>query len=89
MSVSDDNKENQKIAHDLCHSSRPLIFLVDDKEENIVNNSGRRVRIGIRNRNEAELTEELTVTIKQLLWLSGTALTLESKHCLLTNKDSF
>ncbi|XP_073940944.1 interferon-induced very large GTPase 1-like [Castor canadensis] len=77
MSASDDNKENQKIVRDLCQSPRPLIFLLDDKEKTMANNSGRRVRIGIRNRNEAELTEELTMTIKCLLELSDTALTLE------------
>uniref|UniRef100_A0A250YMG3 Interferon-induced very large GTPase 1 n=1 Tax=Castor canadensis TaxID=51338 RepID=A0A250YMG3_CASCN len=78
MSVSDDNKENQKIVRDLCHSSRPLIFLVDDKEKNIVSKSETRVKIGLKNRNEAELTEELTITIKHLLQDIDTGLTLEN-----------
>ena len=43
----------------------------------MTNNSGRRVRIVIRNRNEAELTEELTTAIKYLLEVSGTALSIE------------
>ncbi|XP_012372566.1 interferon-induced very large GTPase 1 [Octodon degus] len=77
MSASDDNEENQKIVRELCQSSRPLIFLLDDKQKTIANNSGRRVRIGIRNRNEAELTEELTATITHLLELSGLTLSLE------------
>ncbi|XP_004418688.1 PREDICTED: interferon-induced very large GTPase 1-like [Ceratotherium simum simum] len=77
MSASNDNKENRKVVHDLCQSSKPLICLLDDKEKTMASNSGQRVRIGIRNRNEAELTEELTRTIRHLLELSGTALSLE------------
>ncbi|XP_041521958.1 interferon-induced very large GTPase 1-like [Microtus oregoni] len=77
MSASDDNKENQKLVRHLCQSSSPLICLIDDKEKTIANNSGKRMRIGIRNRNEAELTEELTNAIKLLLELSGHPLSLE------------
>ncbi|XP_051005113.1 interferon-induced very large GTPase 1-like [Acomys russatus] len=77
MSASDDNKENQQLVRHLCQSSRPLICLIDDKEKAVANNSGKRMRIGIRNRNEAELTEELTNGIKHFLELSGTALSLE------------
>ncbi|KAM4850429.1 interferon-induced very large GTPase 1-like [Urocitellus parryii] len=79
MSASDDNKQNQKIVRDLCQSSRSLICLLDDKEKSKPSSSGRRVKIGLRNRNEAELTEELTTTIRRLLELSDTALSLE--HC--------
>lgn len=43
----------------------------------MVNTSGQRVRIGIRNRNEAELTEELKTTIRDLPELSHTAFSLE------------
>ncbi|EHB06711.1 Interferon-induced very large GTPase 1 [Heterocephalus glaber] len=77
MSASDDNAENQKIVRELCQSSRSLICLIDDKQKTTANNSGRRVRIGMRNRNEAELTEELTTTIRRLLELSDIALSLE------------
>ncbi|XP_077653406.1 interferon-induced very large GTPase 1-like [Urocitellus parryii] len=77
MSASDDNKQNQKIVRDLCQSSRSLICLLDDKEKSKPSSSGRRVKIGLRNRNEAELTEELTTTIRRLLELSDTALSLE------------
>uniref|UniRef100_A0A4W2I238 VLIG-type G domain-containing protein n=1 Tax=Bos indicus x Bos taurus TaxID=30522 RepID=A0A4W2I238_BOBOX len=78
MSNSDDNKENRKIVRDMCQSSKPLIFLLDDKGKVPVNESGSRVRIGIKNRNEAELIGELTTTIKRLLELSNTALSLEN-----------
>ncbi|XP_017651945.1 interferon-induced very large GTPase 1-like, partial [Nannospalax galili] len=77
MSASDESKENQTLVRDLCQSSRPLVCLLDDKEKVIPNNSGRRVRIGIKNRNEAELTEELTAAITHLLELSDAALSLE------------
>ncbi|XP_012892225.1 PREDICTED: interferon-induced very large GTPase 1-like [Dipodomys ordii] len=88
MSASDKNEENQKIVLDLCKSSRPLICLLDDREKTMASNSGRRVKIGIRNRNEAELTEELTMTIRHLLEISDTALSLED--CSLTaHKEGF
>ncbi|XP_041521978.1 interferon-induced very large GTPase 1-like [Microtus oregoni] len=77
MSSSDGNKENQDIVRHLSQSSIPLLCLLDDKKNVLVNNSGRRVRIGIRDRNEAELTEELTNAIKHLLKHSKTSLSLE------------
>ncbi|KAL6089656.1 hypothetical protein STEG23_032894 [Scotinomys teguina] len=77
MSASDDNKENQNLVRHLCQSSKPLICLLHDKKNVFCNNSCRRVRIGIRNRNEAKLTEELTNAIKHLLEISDTSLSLE------------
>lgn len=77
MATSDDSTENRKIVRDLCQLSKPLICLLDNKEKTMANNSGPRVRIGIRNRNEAELTEELKTTIRDLLELSHTAFSLE------------
>ncbi|XP_052011275.1 interferon-induced very large GTPase 1-like [Apodemus sylvaticus] len=77
MSASDNTEENQKLVRHLCQSSTPLICLIDDKGKAIANNSGKRMRIGIKNRNEAELTEELTNAIKHFLELSSTALSLE------------
>ncbi|KAL6085749.1 hypothetical protein STEG23_006992 [Scotinomys teguina] len=93
MSASDNNKENQNLVRHLWQSSKPLICLVDDKEKFPSNNTGRRVRIGIRNRNEAELTEEIMATIKHLLEISGTALSIEDcsqmakKQRFLIDKD--
>ncbi|XP_005372073.1 interferon-induced very large GTPase 1-like [Microtus ochrogaster] len=77
MSASDDNKENQKLVRHMWESSKTVICLIDDKEKTMTKNSGRRMRIGIRNRNEAELTEELTTAIDHLLEVSGTALSIE------------
>nr|XP_048283645.1 interferon-induced very large GTPase 1-like [Myodes glareolus] len=77
MSASENDKENKNLVRHLWQSLKPVICLIDDKEKFMTNNSGRRVRIGIKNRNEAELTEELMTTIKQLLEISGTALSIE------------
>ncbi|XP_028617350.1 interferon-induced very large GTPase 1-like, partial [Grammomys surdaster] len=77
MSASDINEENKKLVKHLCKSATPLICLIDDKEKAVANYSGKRIKIGIKNRNEAELTEELTNAIKLLLELSNTALSLE------------
>ncbi|XP_048216030.1 LOW QUALITY PROTEIN: interferon-induced very large GTPase 1-like [Perognathus longimembris pacificus] len=88
MSVSDDNKENQQMVRDLWQSTKPLIFLLDDKEKTMANKSERRAKIGIRNRNEAELTEELKMTIRHFLEISDTALTLEDCS-LIAHKEGF
>ncbi|KAM5223252.1 interferon-induced very large GTPase 1-like isoform 1-T2 [Hipposideros larvatus] len=77
MSTSDDNKENRKIVRELSQSSRPLICLLDNKEKTMASTSKQKAFIGIRNRNEAELTEELATTITRLLELSDTALSIE------------
>ncbi|XP_005380229.1 PREDICTED: interferon-induced very large GTPase 1-like [Chinchilla lanigera] len=77
MSASDDNEENRKIVRALWQSSTPLICLLDDKEKNTVNNFGRKIRIGIQNRNEADLTEEITIAMRRLLELSDTAVSME------------
>ncbi|KAI4537601.1 hypothetical protein MG293_012464 [Ovis ammon polii] len=78
MSTSDDNKGNRKIVSDMCQAAKPLILLLDDKGKITVNKSGSRVRIGTRNRNEAELVGEVTTTIRHLLKLSNTSLSLEN-----------
>ncbi|XP_036907503.1 interferon-induced very large GTPase 1-like isoform X2 [Sturnira hondurensis] len=83
MSTFDDNEENRKIVHDLSQSPKPLICLLDNKEKIMVNNSGQKVRIGIRNINEAELTEQLVTTIKRLLELLNTDTALSLEDCAL------
>ncbi|XP_059564755.1 interferon-induced very large GTPase 1-like [Myotis daubentonii] len=88
MSTSDDDKENQKIVCDLSQSPRPLICLIDNKENKMTKKSKRTVTIGLRNRNEAELTEELATTIRHLLELSDTALSLE-KCAPIARKQGF
>ncbi|XP_036181154.1 interferon-induced very large GTPase 1-like [Myotis myotis] len=77
MSNSDDNEENRKIVRDLSQSPRPLICLLDNKENKMTSKSKQTVTIGLRNRNEAELTDELVTAIRHLLELPHTALSLE------------
>ncbi|XP_040839881.1 interferon-induced very large GTPase 1-like [Ochotona curzoniae] len=77
MKFSDINEENRKLIRDLSQSPKPFILLLDDKEKGICNSSSQRVRIGIRNRNEAELTEEIATAIRHLLDSSDTSLSLE------------
>ncbi|XP_039074758.1 interferon-induced very large GTPase 1-like, partial [Hyaena hyaena] len=77
MATSDDNKENRKIIRGLCELPKPLICLLDDKEKTTANYSGQKVRIGIKNRNEAELTDNLKTKIRDLLELSDTTFSLE------------
>nr|XP_004650971.2 interferon-induced very large GTPase 1-like [Jaculus jaculus] len=92
MSASDDNKDNQKIVRDLWQASRPVICLLDDKEKTMPKSTGK-VRIGIRNRNEAELAEEVISAIKHQLQQSDAALSLEEcsliahKHGFLIDED--
>ncbi|XP_004648252.1 interferon-induced very large GTPase 1-like [Octodon degus] len=78
MSASDDNEENKEIVHDLWQSSKlPVICLLDDKEKKNVNPSGRKIKIGIRNRNEADLTEEITIAVRRLLGLTVASRSME------------
>ncbi|XP_004648253.1 interferon-induced very large GTPase 1-like [Octodon degus] len=78
MSASDDNEENKDIVRDLWQSSKlPVICLLDDKEKKNVNPSGRKIKIGIRNRNEADLTEEITIAVRRLLGLTVASHSME------------
>ncbi|KAM5248501.1 interferon-induced very large GTPase 1-like [Ctenodactylus gundi] len=91
-SASDGNDKNREIVRDLWQSAASVICLLEDKEI-ITNNSGRRVRIGMKNRTEAELTNDLSITIRRLLELTDTALSIEdcsqiaSKHGFLVDEE--
>ncbi|XP_054997729.1 interferon-induced very large GTPase 1-like [Sorex araneus] len=87
MATSDDNEENRNCVRHLCQSSKPFILLYDDKE-NMAKISGQRVKIGIKNRNEAELAKELTTTIKNLLNYSHSPHSLED-CALIARKQGF
>ncbi|XP_074073582.1 interferon-induced very large GTPase 1-like [Macrotis lagotis] len=77
VSASDKSERTTKMIQDLWKSAKPLVYLLDDKDKTMGNDSGQKVRIGIRNRNEAELMDELTSVIKRLLKSSGPFLSLE------------
>uniref|UniRef100_F6QJ81 Interferon-induced very large GTPase 1-like n=1 Tax=Monodelphis domestica TaxID=13616 RepID=F6QJ81_MONDO len=77
VSASDKSERTTKMARDLWKSSKPLVYLFDDKDKTASNDYGQKVRIGIMNRNEAELIDQLTRVINRLLKSSGPFLSLE------------
>ncbi|XP_072466211.1 interferon-induced very large GTPase 1-like [Notamacropus eugenii] len=77
VSASDKSERTVQMVRDLWKSTKPLVYLFDDKEKSLGVDSGQKVRIGIRNRNEAELMDELTSVLNRLLKSSGPFLSLE------------
>ncbi|XP_032040421.1 interferon-induced very large GTPase 1-like [Aythya fuligula] len=78
-------KKGRKILHDLWESQRPLVCLFTEKESVAAGRSSQNVRIGIKNRNEAELVGELTKTIRDLVEGSSTLVSLNA--CLSTARQ--
>ncbi|XP_037988002.1 interferon-induced very large GTPase 1-like [Motacilla alba alba] len=72
----DDRGKN--ILQDLWQSERPLVCLLTEKENVAAGQSGRTITIGIKNRNEAEMTLQLTKTIGNLLNGSNPYFSLEA-----------
>ncbi|XP_032842443.2 up-regulator of cell proliferation [Tyto alba] len=72
------DKKGMKILRDLWESQRPLVCLFTEKENVAAGRSSQNVRIGIKNRNEAELMDELTKTIRDLLEGSNTLFSLDA-----------
>ncbi|XP_009807062.2 interferon-induced very large GTPase 1-like [Gavia stellata] len=95
ISESDQSdKKGMKILRDLWQSQRPLVCLFTEKENVAAGRSSQNIRIGIKNRNEAELMGELTKTIRDLLEGSNTLFSLDScmdkarKHGFLVDEDT-
>ncbi|XP_071403740.1 up-regulator of cell proliferation [Pithys albifrons albifrons] len=57
----------KKLLQDLWQSPRPLVCLLTDKEKVGAGRSSTNIKMGIKNRNEAELVDELSQTIRNLL----------------------
>uniref|UniRef100_K7F4Q8 VLIG-type G domain-containing protein n=1 Tax=Pelodiscus sinensis TaxID=13735 RepID=K7F4Q8_PELSI len=66
------------ILRDLWQSQKPLICLFAEKENTVAGKSSQNIRIGIKNRNEAELIDEITATIRDLLAGSITTRSLDA-----------
>uniref|UniRef100_A0A8C3CKE8 Up-regulator of cell proliferation-like domain-containing protein n=1 Tax=Cairina moschata TaxID=8855 RepID=A0A8C3CKE8_CAIMO len=79
------NEKGRKILHDLWQSQRPLVCLFTEKESIAAGRSSQNIRIGIKNRNEAELVGELTKTIRDLVEGSSTLVSLNA--CLSTARQ--
>ncbi|XP_039916566.1 interferon-induced very large GTPase 1-like [Hirundo rustica] len=65
-----DNR-GKKLLQDLLQSPRPLICLLAEKENVAARQASKNIKIGIKNRNEAELMDQLTKSIKDLLELGS------------------
>ncbi|XP_021246461.1 interferon-induced very large GTPase 1-like isoform X1 [Numida meleagris] len=95
ISESDQSdKKGRKILHDLWQSQRPLVCLFTERENIAAGRSSQNIRIGIKNRNEAELVGELTKTIRDLLEGSNTRSSLNMclgtahQHGFLVDEDA-
>ncbi|XP_071891142.1 interferon-induced very large GTPase 1-like [Anas platyrhynchos] len=79
------NEKGRKFLHDLWQSQRPLVCLFTEKESIAAGRSSQNVRIGIKNRNEAELVGELKKNIRDLVEGSSTLVSLNA--CLSTARQ--
>ncbi|XP_062429357.1 interferon-induced very large GTPase 1-like [Rhea pennata] len=79
LSESDQSdKKGMKILRDLWQSQKPFICLLTEKENVAPSRSSQNIKIGIKNRNEAELIGELIKTIRDLLAGSNNLLSLDA-----------
>uniref|UniRef100_A0A674J1T2 VLIG-type G domain-containing protein n=1 Tax=Terrapene triunguis TaxID=2587831 RepID=A0A674J1T2_9SAUR len=86
LSDTDQSDEKGKqIIHDLSQSQKPLICLFAEKENIVPGKSSQNVGIGIKNRNEAELIDEITATIKD--FLAGSIATCSLDSCVKTARQ--
>ncbi|XP_037986432.1 interferon-induced very large GTPase 1-like [Motacilla alba alba] len=66
------------LLQDLLQQQRPLVCLLTEKENIAAGQASKNIKIGIKNRNEAELMEQLTKTIGNLLEGSNRCFSLEA-----------
>ncbi|XP_078477445.1 interferon-induced very large GTPase 1-like [Lampetra planeri] len=67
MSDRDHNDEAKLILQECLTSPKPLVCLCADQERIEDENSGAKVKIAVKNRNEADLIDELKSTLNSLL----------------------
>ncbi|XP_039569290.1 LOW QUALITY PROTEIN: interferon-induced very large GTPase 1-like [Passer montanus] len=72
-----DNR-GKKLLQDLWQSQRPLVCLLTEKENTAAGQVSKTITIGIKNRNEAEVMDQLTKTIGELLQGSNPCFSLET-----------
>uniref|UniRef100_A0A674J473 VLIG-type G domain-containing protein n=1 Tax=Terrapene triunguis TaxID=2587831 RepID=A0A674J473_9SAUR len=86
LSDTDQSDEKGKqIICDLWQSRKPLICLFAEKENIVAGKSSQNVGIGIKNRNEAELIDEITATIRD--FLAGSIATCSLDACVKTARQ--
>ncbi|KAM4903429.1 interferon-induced very large GTPase 1-like isoform 1-T4 [Sylvia borin] len=76
--LEDMDSRGKKLLQDLWQSQRPFVCLFTEKENVAAGRSSKTTAIGIRNRNEAELMDQLTKTIGSLLEGSNPCLSLDA-----------
>ncbi|XP_005533088.1 PREDICTED: interferon-induced very large GTPase 1-like [Pseudopodoces humilis] len=72
------DSRGKKLLQDLWQSQRPLVCLLTEKENVAPGRSSTKIKIGIRNRNEAELVIQLSKTIGNLLEGSNPCFSLDT-----------
>uniref|UniRef100_A0A8D2MSI6 VLIG-type G domain-containing protein n=1 Tax=Zonotrichia albicollis TaxID=44394 RepID=A0A8D2MSI6_ZONAL len=72
-----DNRGKQ-LLQDLLQLQRPLVCLLTEKENVTAGQASKNIKIGIKNRNEAELMDQLIKTIVHLLEGSNKCFSLEA-----------
>ncbi|XP_037987994.1 interferon-induced very large GTPase 1-like isoform X1 [Motacilla alba alba] len=76
--LEDMDDRGKKLLKDLWQSERPLVCLLTEKEDVAAGPASKTIKIGIKNRNEAELMDQLTKTIGSLLEGSNPCFSLEA-----------
>ncbi|XP_078740378.1 interferon-induced very large GTPase 1-like [Lampetra fluviatilis] len=93
MSDNDLNDEAKIILQECLKSSKPLICLWADKENLGGGHSRTKVKIAVKNRNEAELLDELKSTLNSLLANLTETINLKDcsniagRHCFTVDED--
>ncbi|XP_032910200.1 interferon-induced very large GTPase 1-like [Catharus ustulatus] len=72
-----DNR-GEKLLQELWQSQRPLVCLLTEKENIAAGQSSKTITIGIKNRNEADLVDELTKMIRDFLERSHSCFSLDA-----------
>ncbi|XP_026517308.2 interferon-induced very large GTPase 1-like, partial [Terrapene carolina triunguis] len=86
LSDTDQNdKRGKQIIRDLWQSQKPLICLFAEKENIVAGKSSQNIKIAIKNRNEAELIDEITATIRD--FLAGSIATCSLDACVKTARE--
>ncbi|XP_064267493.1 interferon-induced very large GTPase 1-like [Passer domesticus] len=87
------DSRGKKLLQGLWQSERPLVCLLTEKENVEAGRSSKTITIGIKNRNEAELMDQLTKIIRDLLEGSNPCFSLEAcvdkarQHGFLVDAD--
>ncbi|XP_019393664.1 PREDICTED: interferon-induced very large GTPase 1-like [Crocodylus porosus] len=93
LTTSDENEIGKQLVRDLLKSPKPFVCLFTEKENIVAGKSNLKRKIALKNRNEAELIDELTTTIRHLLAGSHHAVSLEAcgeiarRHGFLIDED--